>query len=382
MKKIIRNAVSIISLTAVFCGEIFAMEAKRQGVDPAADKRGVTLSETSCGSRSDAAKGAANHAAMSVMIGGENIKILTLLSTQAEVDVYRDTWNPNRTLAKNQEVLLKNFMAVCTANPEASYKIAGEALREIVNSAVGCKLLRMLIAKCTGHFERRILIVDKNIMPKQILPSSSFIVTCGEEFFISFVAGELNPIYLLKPNTVRNEIISEKMPRLSDCSLFHEMLHWLHYLEEPSKTFSTDNIPERLQNIMVKNLLRLYSNNVHISSDGLGPRELYANVFTSAEEYRTMIGMSDYGFDSLNESMYLISKGYGCIRYVHISCGNTLSDPQQKNLTDSCVEKALLIFGDSDLYDYYLSGDSSLQIPRFGFGNFRVADFVGMTEKK
>ena len=99
---------------------------------------------------------------------------------------------------------------------------------------------------------------------------------------------------------------------------------------------------------------------------------LVSSYFGNDEEYRNQYGLTADGFDPLNESSYLSH------RYHWIRVSNAVQPENFSDMYKTFIQEQ----GDFDLYAYYLSPNSAIKYPEFGFSQYQCADDPKLTEEK
>jgi hypothetical protein len=326
-----------------------------------------------------------------VQIGQQNLKLLYSLYTATESDIYQKTWDKSKTLRENQQKLLDDFKQYCVFMIDPSCQDAvNSALEQIVSSAVGCMLLRTLIAKY--GYEA----ADLQKIAILSAPTGRYSVFNVPE--CSF----LNPIILLDEESIRNECqlmlvepvlgatndaktleyhFTEKMVSL-DVALFHEMLHWLHYVRDRNSLLKKrDDISPKNRFV---NITLEFMNSFTTKIDGkivyknkpdeeVFPQQIaescFRLIFGNDEEYLTLYGfLDDDKFDPLNEAAYLRATGRLFIR------GGGRGKKDFEDLALSFEDIQVSFRRDSALLRYYLAPEFNPVISFFGVGNFETSD--------
>jgi hypothetical protein len=262
-----------------------------------------------------------------------------------------------------------------------------DCLLMIAKDPVGCKLLRVFLTKTVVNKLPKMIFVpikkESMVSNYSTISQSVFynmahslnldekwtktrLITFSPEFFSHRL-----PSYFVRHRKEggKEEFLISVNAMPKEALLLHEMMHFYHAFSE-DKTGSISVINKRMGN-KVRGVGRLNGRILPMSVI------LYGND----EEYHTMYGITEEGWDSVNESSYLAHR-YKCIRYSHTSCTMTKGSKIRDGELGEVQRMANSECADKDKFRFFLSSDSSVKFPKFGIGQYKCTDLDPETGKK
>lgn len=278
-------------------------------------------------------------------------------NSQSEMNYYKnETWSFRLTLKENQEALVEKFVDnCCDFSSAAEYKDQFiKYFSNIVKHPVGCKFLRVFLARGVVNKLHRVTFspVDKSIMKGRGAMSYA-ISSKGKRkiFFPPDLQHRSEKFVVRRKKSSKEFFLVSKEVCPIDISLVHEMIHHYHpSVDALKKSKSVSAIKKRLERVTALRGEEKF--------DALA-RVLYNND----EEFHTMFGITEQGWDSINESAYS-SDRYGFIPFSHTS-----GDDMQAAILKDFINSDL---SDKDLYRSFLV--QKFKSPKFGVGQYECAD--------
>lgn len=139
--------------------------------------------------------------------------------------------------------------------------------------------------------------------------------------------------------------------------------------------FSEKLSPQIFQQISklggIKNYSNLVVNNMSQELKLSHLETLISSFYKNDEDYRSQYGITENGFDPLNESSYTSH------RYHWIRTSNPITLNNYKDLFELFVKEN----GDFNMYSYYLSQKSSIKYPKFGINQYKCSDLPDISSK-
>jgi hypothetical protein len=365
-----------------------------------------------------------------VRIGEKNLNVINPISGETETAEYDRTWNRRLTLRENQKRLIEVFINNCVADvgKECREEFL-HTLEEIIRSPVGCKLLRTLAAKCGSDSDGKITVLPQQEIPEKKIRKKDIVFLPDDDGYFLLFGGaniRIDSLFFMLRSDEKGGYILKKKTLSSDVILFHEMLHWLHAFEKRQQAGTPNRLAEMFAAMAPERYRKIFYDKIfdEFCCPELSNKETdkqnfdlfrflcceqnFSFLFRTAEEYRTMLGISDRGFDMLNEATYSLSssdqkkspenrkKYKRYIRMLHVTAAEPITEAPEvavkyplfkKNNIYAVSEKKnhltkeeyseemyCRLFGDEDLCNFYLSPDSQFEMPLFGVEDFEVSD--------
>jgi hypothetical protein len=306
--------------------------------------------------------------------------VVNPISTPQEMEVYKSTWDPLKTLKENQELLTQRFAATCCQHSLSSFRktlpdnegrsitLVGsekfndtimEAVFAIAQNPVGSKLMRILISKFDGTNVKPTKLVFTIVeSPKDL--SSSFSLSTPSLLLLNFSD---NKKFLWMSSSLVPEMKSFSL----DETIFSGMLHWYHAIEGK---FSEYN---RCQQTIINRTVAAFIKENFLELD----RQSFTDIFGNDEEYRTILGITTDSsgklcIDTLSEAAYLYTKNNG-IRCCHRA-------PKKSTSDSDYATDIVYAFSEHGIHHHYLNG--KVKLPHFGIGQYQCSDLDSATGAK
>lgn len=267
-------------------------------------------------------------------------------------------------------------------------------LEKISEDSVGCELFRRAIVKyelCQGNIDKiKFIPVEREGLDLYFVLGKDIRQYLSREGSLSYIRDfRINKKFIMfSPNLEDNNPNREglkvklradgrrtEMDKFSiergnypvDAGLFYQLVYAFN---EDYGSVSTKTIEDRSNN-----------NTFSFNVDGFGKvsvpsRQLNVSIFVKDSIYKAMYGLTPVGLNLLNEASYLAHR-YNCVRPSYIGAKSKLKMNDNQMNSDSMFDFVLRFLranGDEDLYEYYLSPDSSIEYPEFGKGAYKCSD--------
>lgn len=324
--------------------------------------------------------------------------------SNGEFEYYRDqTWDVKKTLEENQLLIKDGFLNACckclAKDASLSLLISGEtkkfhafqeeervmlgaAVWEIVTNPIGCKLMRIMIAKYkVNKMAPDILFVFTNSPSSN--PCSLISTTDHDKTKILIInVSQLSSSYLSLSRSISDtcNMYIQKTSSMGQI-VFHELVHSLHntfYSEYNKLIKMTSAIQKRFivhQSdrqcyIRTKYGVRTVEKVVHCEDVLTGeksessPSQIFDELYGNDEEFRTITGImldkhGNFLIDAINENAFTFC-GCGVIRATHTEV------PEYHSFLSN--------FGDMEMWEFYLR--RQMKFPKFGAGQYKCSDLA------
>lgn len=248
-----------------------------------------------------------------------------------------------------------------------------EIFSKIAESSVGCKLLRIITTKVVVNNWSKLPFIptDGEKIKKMGLISVQEAVNVGYWIGFDIQESSWNKLMYFSPEIFSREYYAcvvryeDNELRLMDkvfpldIAVFHELLHFLH-IDSREKSQSDSTIKKRCDERITPYLSERYSEYISVN------KSLYSND----EELRTMFGLTERGYDPLNESSYSVQTRE-IMRFHH-------GDESYSDLRETLDPRMI----DVVLYFYHLLPNSPLKFPKIGVGQYECSDYDSVTGER
>ncbi|MBO7537642.1 MAG: hypothetical protein J6T29_04865 [Alphaproteobacteria bacterium] len=317
--------------------------------------------------------------------------IVSRFGSDEEKNYYNNkTWDEKKSLLDNQKALVKKFVDECCnfSIKESEFVgidfggrklfASGDAIQykkqfikifeTISKDPVGGEFLRVILAKINNDkdFLKKISFAPVSALSGNaaILDGSQAAMLKTEiTFFGTLKCFVFTPDFWkedegvkIKRNGESNALTIKHMPL--DAAVLHELIHSIHPTGgkkklKNGKSLISERMPfpplhPDMYSWMQERNLRQYGND---------------------EEFCTMFGLTEKGWDPISESSYLAHR-YGYMRIAHAVDMVFVSQMRDSGLFDE------------DLYNFYLSDEFKKRCPKFGIGDYKCKDLDPKTGEK
>jgi hypothetical protein len=271
------------------------------------------------------------------------------------------------------------------------------ALMKVVETPIGCELLRILIAKCVANKYSKLVLMPNNnspifqVAPARPLQQMMFTVTQVDDpnAICFLVFGDEYPskfVWRQDEQGVMGNELEEQLFTI-DSVLFHELVHWLHLMEgDGIRRKKTKNTIETSIKSTTTNKEYTFTANDTTGNytATLGEEQLAKwaqSMFEDDEEYRTTYGVcNELPWSGLCEGVYTLQRYY-YITGVYWDSNRSISITAQKNGMGTMPLKNTTLLQvwvsspclNKDAIDFFSKLRNRVDLPQFNQGFLRHA---------